>query len=284
ARFLSDDEEILTYSITLRDKPTTATTSATKPTVANEKALSEQNLKDTVGTYFPGGIEELTLSGNGSKVLSLSNTNSRGTFILSDTSGKNSRTVLTHPIHEWLLSFPNETAAVVTTKPSGTVNGYGYTLNLSNGSLRKIVGGIAGLTLLPNSSLTTYLGGATPGTTIRLFTVTPEDPEPQILPLSTLPEKCVWAKKTPNTVYCAVPSAIFPATYPDDWYKGKISFSDQIWKINTVTQETTLVSNLPSESNQAIDGVNLSIADDDAYLTFINKIDLTLWGLDLSIK
>ncbi|MFA6050487.1 MAG: hypothetical protein WC761_04805, partial [Candidatus Paceibacterota bacterium] len=42
ARFLSDDEEILTYSITLRDKPTTATTSATKPTVANEKALSEQ--------------------------------------------------------------------------------------------------------------------------------------------------------------------------------------------------------------------------------------------------
>jgi hypothetical protein len=150
--------------------------------------------------------------------------------------------------------------------------------------MQKIVGGIAGLTLLPNSALTYYLGGATPGNTIKLFSVTAQDADPKVLPLSTLPEKCVWAHKSENTAYCAVPQFILPATYPDDWYKGRVSFTDELWKLDLATGETTFISDLPKESGQSIDAVNLVLSSDDEYITFINKTDLTLWGLDLTIQ
>ncbi len=283
ARFLSEDEEILTYAIVLEDKKVVISTS-TKPTVANEKLLNEQKLKDVTGTYLPTGIDQISLSPSGERLLALTNVNGNGVFSLSGPTGKNPRTVLTHPFHEWLTSLSNESTAVITTKPAGSVNGYGYTLNLTNGSLQKIVGGIAGLTLLPNSALTYYLGGATPGSTINLFSVTPQNPEPNVLPLSTLPEKCVWARKSANIAYCAVPRFILPATYPDDWYKGRIFFTDELWKLNLATGETTFVSDLPVESGQAIDAINLILSSDDEYLTFINKIDLTLWGIDLTVQ
>ncbi len=283
ARFVSDEgDQILTYSVTLKDKPNPVASSS-KPTVASEKALREAGLKDTVGTYLPTDIAEIALSPQG-KLLALSKVDERGSFTLSDASGKGSRVILSHPLYEWQVGLPNESTAVISTKPSGIANGYAYTLNLGSGVLRKITGGIAGLTLLANSDLSRYLGGATPGGDVKLFVVTDSDSEPHLLPISTMPEKCVWSRTEATVAYCAVPMAVLPALYPDDWYKGRVSFVDTIWKIDTSTEETSLVSDLPVESGQAIDAIKLQLSADDKYLTFINKTDLTLWGLDLSVS
>ncbi len=84
--------------------------------------------------------------------------------------------------------------------------------------------------------------------------------------------------------YCAVPTNIPNGVYPDAWYQGRVSFSDNIWKINVATGETNIISSLPRESSQQIDAMNLKLSDDDSYITFINKTDLTLWGLNLVIK
>ncbi len=100
--------------------------------------------------------------------------------------------------------------------------------------------------------------------------------------LKTLPEKCVWSQLNNSVVYCAVPDSIPRATYPDQWYQGIVSFSDSIWMINTKTGVTKDLAPLRQISNGDIDAINLSLDSKEDYLTFMNKRDLSLWGLQLN--
>ena len=270
ARTVSNDnpDKIISYNIKIKDKSATSKSSTTDSTI----------------TYLPTDLNQVAISPSGSKLLSLSENDGVGTFVVSDLVGKGAKVILTHPLKEWLISYPTENTAVISTKPSGVANGFAYTLNLTTGEIRKIIGGIAGLTILPNKNLKDFIGGANPANTIKLFSYKLGDTDPRVLPISTLPEKCVWSNTDTSIIYCAVPLIIPNATYPDDWYKGRVTFNDQLWKINIASGETTLVSNLSIESGQAIDAMNIMLSSDDKYLTFINKIDLTLWGLDLSVK
>jgi hypothetical protein len=101
-----------------------------------------------------------------------------------------------------------------------------------------------------------------------------------LLGLKTLPEKCINKKNTPDFI-CAVPSSIESSLYPDIWYLGAKSFVDNFWNINGTSGETNLIVS-PVSIDASIDGVNLSISNDNNYLIFINKKDHTLWGLSLS--
>jgi hypothetical protein len=82
-------------------------------------------------------------------------------------------------------------------------------------------------------------------------------------------------------VYCAVPSQPIKAIYPDDWYKGTISFIDKIWQSNATTGEIKLISSIVDTSDRVIDAFNLGLDPKDDFLIFMNKNDLSLWSLDL---
>ncbi len=279
-----DNDQILTYFITLKDKLKTSTSTSENKTVAEAGIISKTGLKDVSGTYLPSDMKEIAMSPGGAKILSLYYTENGSKLTTSAPNGGGERTVLNHPLREWLLSFQGESRAVLTTKPSGITNGYAYLLDLATGGLSKIMGDIAGLTLLPNKDGNKYLGAGTPDGSMKLFVYSKSKNERVMLAISTLPEKCIWANTESAVAYCAVPQSLPNAIYPDSWYQGRISFTDNLWKINVDTGETTIISSLTRESGQIIDGINLKLADDDTYLTFINKADLTLWGLDLRLK
>jgi len=283
-RFLDADENIISYYITLKDKITPVSTTpktSTSTQTVNAKTIEEKSvLKDIVGTYLTPNIKEVALSPSGTKILESLYGGDGGILSILD-SNKKSRTVLSHPLREWLLAMPSEAKAVITTKPSGLSLGFSYLLDTNTGSLSKIVGGIKGLTVLPNKNLVTFLIGNT-SNSLELSLYSKD--EIKGISLKTLPEKCVWSNKMTDVVFCAVPENIPFGTYPDIWYKGKVLFNDTLWSINTKTGETKLISNLPKESGQQIDAINLQISSDDNYLTFINKVDLTLWGIDLTLK
>jgi hypothetical protein len=101
------------------------------------------------------------------------------------------------------------------------------------------------------------------------------------LGINTLPEKCTWNKGSAD-VYCAVPNFIDNALYPDDWYKGEISFSDQIWKVNTITGNAEILADpILVPGGEDIDGIKLSVDENEKYLFFVNKKDSYLWELEL---
>jgi hypothetical protein len=81
-------------------------------------------------------------------------------------------------------------------------------------------------------------------------------------------------------VVCGVPSYFPEANYPDDWYKGVISFNDEIWiyDVNNFAKEKV---NISQRDKVALDIINPQLSEDDNFLLFQNKKDLSLWILDL---
>ena len=187
------------------------------------------------------------------------------------------------PTDEWIPYWATSNGITMTKKPSFGVAGFSYLLNTSSSKYTRLMGDINGLTTLPSPDLSSVLYSSSDnGNLLSLNLYSVKNKTSQYFSLRTLPEKCVWSSfvKTP-VIYCAIPENLPNAMYPDDWYKGLVSFSDSIWKINLTTGESKRIVLLTQLAGQNIDATNLTLDSKEDYLTFINKNDLTLWGLQL---
>ncbi len=166
----------------------------------------------------------------------------------------------------------------LTTKPSSGIPGYMYTLDTSNKNLSQALGNINGLTTLtsPNTKLVLYGDD-----NLSLSIYHTDTKVPQSLGVKTLPEKCAWGSAS-DIVYCAVPKSVPSGQYPDSWYQGEVSFSDQIWKIDVSSGNAKMIAD-PSTINggEEIDGIKLALDTEENYLFFVNKKDSFLWELGL---
>jgi len=113
-----------------------------------------------------------------------------------------------------------------------------------------------------------------------LFIHTTEKGESIRAPITTLPEKCVWGNDN-ITVYCGVPSDFGQGAYPDIWYQGVVSFSDVIWMLNTETNAVELLATPIELANTEMDIIKPFLSENENYLFFTNKKDMSLWVFDL---
>lgn len=178
---------------------------------------------------------------------------------------------------EWLPQFPNQNLVTLTSKPSANVPGHLFFIDPKTKSSTKILGGINGLTTLTSHDgkfvLFSEVQGNKPG--LSLYDTTKKEIRP--LPLQTLSEKCAWGFKNTAIAYCAVPQGLEPATYPDEWYQGTVSFSDAVWVIDATDGRTQKVMT-PSDYNApSLDIINPVLSSDDYYLLFMNKVSGTPW-------
>src|SRR3989338_350424 len=211
----------------------------------------------------------------------LTRMNGETTMAISKFDGSGERIVWSSPLKEFVLHWPNEYNAVITTKPSYSAPGYSYLISTSNKNRERLMGGIYGLTVLPNKdvSLLLYSESLNPGLLFGLF-----DPAQGIVKnvsLKTLPEKCVWSRNSSSIAYCAVPIALPNANYPDDWYKGRVSFQDQIWKIDDEEGSVQLISELDKLTGERIDAVSLQLSVNNSRMIFTNKTNGSLWMLKI---
>ncbi len=186
--------------------------------------------------------------------------------------------VFASPFSEWISEWVTEYNVYLTTKASYLVNGSVFSLNITNGTLTKLFGGIPGLTTLANNDGNLVLFGASlnKGPTLNIFDI--KNHTSADLGVYGLPEKCIWSHDNTN-VYCAVPNTIMGTEYPDSWYQGLYSFTDYFVKINTKTKEISTLAN--SQEETPVDATNLFLNDKEDKLFFINKKDGTLWELSL---
>jgi hypothetical protein len=257
---------------------------------------------EAISTYFghlhketPTSTEEkldTTLISNNADFISLSPTKSKlfsigseggEKGIVSNLDGSNKTIVWTSQLREWLPNWVTADTILLSSKPSADVIGSSYLLNVSTKSFRKTGSSLPGLAVSasPNLSYLIYAQSDTENLSLIFGLMDKTGKTPAPLSLKTLPEKCVWSQKDTAVIFCAVPDFIPKATYPDDWYMGKMSFSDSIWKLNLATGENRQIASLRELSKSDIDGINLSLDSKEDYLLFTNKIDLTLWGLQI---
>ncbi|MEK7178854.1 MAG: hypothetical protein AAB727_01195, partial [Patescibacteria group bacterium] len=144
--------------------------------------------------------------------------------------------------------------------------------------LQKILGNIRGLTALLSPDKKNVLFSRSTETDFKTYLYDIKNKTAFFFPVVTLPEKCAWKERT---VYCGAPREIPEALYPDDWYQGVVSFSDDIWKIDADTGAVDIVVNGESSQDGGFDATGLMIQSDGTSLLFTNKNDSTLWSVEL---
>lgn len=114
-------------------------------------------------------------------------------------------------------------------------------------------------------------------TDLLLSTVFIESGEAIDVPITMLPEKCVFDPTNINTLWCASPVDTLPRTYQADWYKGLVQSEDLLWRVDIAQQEARVLLDPLTYTGRAVDVTDITIDTDASHLLFKNKIDDTLW-------
>ena len=196
--------------------------------------------------------------------------------ILANTDGSKPTKVFSSIILEWLPQWIGKNSLYVNTKASSKSPGYIFKINTSNGDQTKVIGKVFGLTSNFDPKNTEFVYN---DSSLKLYSYKLKTEKVSELPLKTLAEKCAWETTSDTIIYCGIPDKTEPAEYPDDWYKGIISFKDDLWKMNLTTGEITLITQFSQTTGGDIDIINPKISKDGNYFVFTNKNDLSLWSV-----
>ena len=230
------------------------------------------------GSFLPDNITDASVSPDATKIFYLFNVGDNMVGTIFNLLDNKKIQIFDSLFTEWLSFWPNGSLITLTTKPSWNTKGYMYGLNPSAKSFNRILGDINGLTTLtsPNGKLVLYGNN---NLSLSVYNISAKNSD--LLGVRTLPEKCVWGKLS-DIVYCAVPKSINETEYPDAWYQGEVSFSDQIWRIDIKNGNTTMISDpVTILGGEDIDGIKLTLDESEKYLLFVNKKDSFLWELKL---
>lgn len=239
---------------------------------------------DTSDSFFkteeislPDYISFTTTSGdNSNKIFYLENTGVSALGHLTSSKGGISK-IFESAITEWLPQFPNKNLITLTTKPSESVPGYMFFLNPTTKSLNKVLSGINGLTTLTNKDGKFVLYSESIGGLPELSVYDTIKKTSSQLSLKTLPEKCVWSSKESHIAYCAVPLNPQKTSYPDAWYQGRVSFSDELVRVDAKTNTSEPIMSPSTFTERTMDIINPTLSSNDSYILFMNKTSGTPW-------
>lgn len=261
-RYLDEKNSIVTYNAKI-----------VTPTATNGLEIGELS-----GTFMPTQITSLSRSPSNKEIFFLREEGAGSAGYITDSAGTKTTGVFNSPLSEWNTQWPYASSIMLTTKPSYSVNGYLYSLNPSTKGVKKIMGGVLGLTTLVNPS-GEFVAYANNTLTLRIHPI--QSGADVITTVKTLPEKCVWSQKNKTTLYCAASTQGIRGNFPDDWYQGKVSFADEIYKIDTKTGNSSVLSALAQDYTNPLDIINPELSKNEDYIIFTNKIDGTLWSFHL---
>lgn len=244
-----------------------------------KEKLGEDTANNQItGTFLVEGIKDISLSPDTSKMFYLSNFGESIIGTILGLGDNKKIQVFDSAFTEWNSSWPTSKTITLTTKPSFGVGGHMYTLDVDKKTFTRALGDINGLTTLMSPDGKLVLVG---NNNLSLYVYHMDTRTYDKIGVNTLPEKCVWDKAS-ISIYCAVPAYIDGAEYPDNWYRGEVSFSDQIWKINLNDGSTYMLADpILVPQGEDIDGIKLALDSNEDYLFFVNKKDSFLWKLDL---
>ena len=262
----ADDMTVDTYSLTVKEVGTTMD-STTSPQADNTIS----------GIIFPENISDVSVFDTNVFYLMQGDNFSNG--YVSNFSGGNKKLIFNSPIKEVNYQFVNTKTVALTTKPHQNFPGFLYFVDTGTGQVKKILGDVLGLSTLVNTLATKVLYLNQGNNKMSVFDVKNKI-NTEVVP-ATFPEKCAWSKKDVDFIYCGVPKQAIGSSSLTDWYMGFVSFSDDIWIYAIENNVSGIVTNLTSDSGKVIDVYKPIISENGQYLIFINKIDNTLWSLDL---
>jgi len=249
-------------------------------------STSNEFTGEITGKVVAQGATNININPTGNKLFTISRAKGlSGSYgVFSNLDETNSKQIFESDISEWLTSWPKDNTIAFVTKPSFKQYGYLFFLNTESGSFEKVLGGVYGLNVLVNKEANAFIYSNTSRSSVRLNYYDIKSGTDKNLQLNTLADKCVWSNLDKNIVYCAVPKSIPGDNYPDVWYQGLRSLSDNFWKIDLESGVTEIVYETGVNESVSIDAMDLKISEDDQFLIFTDKNNLSLWGLQIEAR
>lgn len=254
--------------------------------IKTSTSTSNEFTGELTGKVVSQNSDSLIINPSGNKLFSITKRGDMGGSygIVSALDGVGGKQIFNSDISEWLISWPKDNTIAFVTKPSYKQYGYLFFLNTDTGSFEKILGSVHGLNVLVNKDATSFVYSNSSRSSFRLNYYNIKSGIDKNLQLNTLADKCVWGNKNKSIVYCAVPKNVSNSNYPDTWYQGAVSFSDNFWKIDVEKGTTELIYETGIKEDISVDAMDLKLSSDDDFLVFTNKNDLSLWGLQIEAR
>ncbi len=231
------------------------------------------------GSFLPDNIVSLTTLSDSNKIFYLVEDDDGVSGFLSNPDGTKSSLVYSSPIKKWQTSPIDKDSVGLYPNASGEASGIFIFLTPSLQSAEYYFSNETGITALASGNKN-FIAYSRVNNGILEFGIFDRKANirSSIFPI-TLPEKCAWSRATSTTLYCAATKNVSNNNLLDLWYQGRISFTDDIWKFDASTGESSEVSSLTEKAN--IDAVSLFFDKRESYLFFTNRKDRTLWTLPL---
>lgn len=163
-------------------------------------------------------------------------------------------------------------------RPSALAQTRVWLLNLKTSVLTQVLNPANGLTLVPGSNGDVLFRFSSPSNFAvlnRSLGIT------QPFPFATLPQKCDGAR---TAVFCFIPKtdSLFNSStsLPDDYLMKKIYSSDDLYRLDLVTGEDTLIISGDSSNAPALDAQGVRTRGTSTY--FINRYDNYLYAVQKS--
>ena len=174
-------------------------------------------------------------------------------------------------------SIETNTPNYVYPKTSVKLPGYLYVLN-KGGFKRLEVSGV-GLSALANSEyvVSTQLVNNTPLS--RSFN--PKTGSGTSLPIVVEPSKCAMSLTNTNIMYCGNEQKEYGYEFPDNWYKGLVSFNDRLFEVDLERGSAAQLVSPEATIGRQIDVIHMTPSENSRVLYFMNKNDNTLWMYEI---
>lgn len=244
--------------------------------VKNYSALIPLSASSTdLSGFFLPESSSLAVSNDSENIISIVKNGSKYDFVISNFENVKRRLVLSLPVGQFNMQWVDKDTVLIITRPAGDILGYAYSLDTKTNTLTKLIQGFNGLTASMSSDkkYLYYSIVSSDGSVRGAF----YDLKQQIafnLDIKTFTDKCLWSKKSPDSMFCAVPKSFPKGTYPDDWYKGEVNTEDSLYSVDAVSGQVYLIS---ADMGGQIDAQDLKLGPNDDYLIYTNKRDGTLW-------
>lgn len=226
---------------------------------------------------LPRDIKSVSWSPDGKEFALLIPNDTGLSLVISDASAKSSNEVFKTPILDAQIQWITSDKIAFQTAPSGYANGFVFLYSRLNGSFKRIIGPLHGLTTLwsPDGARVLISSTAASGKQLKLSLYASSGKEEHIFDTVTLPEKCVWQGLV--EFYCAIPQQIpSSSVMPDEYLRSEFLTQDYILSYNIETLDAKKIL-----EGGAMDMINLGITKNNDYLIFVSKADGILWRLKL---
>lgn len=257
-------------------------------TVATVSATSSNGSAFVMTKRLPDGIRTVALSpeeeeiayvgaGEGGEVVGTRR----------DIASGKEKQIFSSLISGWHIEWLPSDRIILQQAPSTEATGYVYEVKKDE-TLQPLVRGGPGLTLRAHPTLRAFLFGYVQSG-LTLFARATDEATTLTLPLRTVPEKCVWRPSSAKAsegaageslvAFCAVPQSLPALPFLDGWYRGEIHTADAWWRVDVSANTAEIVY---SPGDISLDVEKPLIDKDGNYITFLNRLDKSLWLLRIA--